>query len=43
VTDVVSEPVDLSRAGELWGFDGRGRSAHGGFLQSALKIRAEVQ
>jgi hypothetical protein len=31
------------RLGERWGFDGRGRFAHGGFLSVALSIREEIE
>eukprot|EP00596_Hydrurales_sp_CCMP1899_P002727 CAMPEP_0119053576 /NCGR_PEP_ID=MMETSP1177-20130426/74512_1 /TAXON_ID=2985 /ORGANISM="Ochromonas sp, Strain CCMP1899" /LENGTH=278 /DNA_ID=CAMNT_0007033563 /DNA_START=1535 /DNA_END=2371 /DNA_ORIENTATION=- len=33
----------MTAAGERWGFDGRGRFAHGGFLNVALSIREEIE
>jgi hypothetical protein len=33
----------MTEAGRLWGFDGEGRYAHGGFLHAALKMREEIE
>jgi hypothetical protein len=33
----------MTEAGRLWGFDGQGRYAHGGFLHAALKMREEIE
>jgi hypothetical protein len=43
ITDVNSDPIEMTAAGERWGFDGRGRFAHGGFLNVALSIREEIE
>jgi len=43
ITDVIADPVEMATAGERWGFDGRGKYAHGGFLASALYIREELE
>lgn len=43
MTDVACEPEEMHTAGEAWGFDGRGRWAHGGMLRAALHIRQELQ
>ena len=33
----------MREAGELWGFDGINRFAHGGMLRSAMHIRSEIE
>eukprot|EP00981_Chlorochromonas_danica_P002538 scaffold487_cov178-Ochromonas_danica.AAC.26 len=43
ITDILCDPVELEAAGRMWGFDGRGKYAHGGMLRAALAIRQEIQ
>jgi sn1-specific diacylglycerol lipase len=43
VTDVMCEPIELTSTGQKWGFDGKGRWAHGGFLRSAEVIREDIE
>ena len=43
ITDVIADPVEMAIAGETWGFQGKGKYAHGGFLASALYIREELE
>ena len=43
ITDVIADPVEMAIAGETWGFQGKGKYAHGGFLSSALYIREELE
>ena len=43
LTDAIADPIELADAGVRWGFDGRGRYAHTGFLKSALSIREELE
>ena len=39
VRDIDIQPVEMHAAGEKYGFDGRGRYAHGGMLDAAMAIR----
>ena len=39
VRDIDIQPVEMITAGEKYGFDGRGRYAHGGMLDAAMAIR----
>jgi len=43
ITDGISDSVELKEAGELWGFDGRNRFGHEGFVAAALRIRQELE
>lgn len=43
LTDAMIEPVSLLRAGERWGFDGKGHYAHSGMLLIAENIRIQLQ
>jgi hypothetical protein len=43
ITDAICEPTEMTEAGKVWGFDGRGRWAHGGFLRAAMHIRSEIE
>ena len=43
LTDAMIEPESLMRAGERWGFDGRGNYAHSGMLLVAENIRIQLQ
>ena len=33
----------MTEAGELWGFDGRGKYAHRGILEAALGVRDSLE
>ena len=39
LTDAICDAEELTQAGEVWGFDGRGMWAHAGFLRTAMKMR----
>jgi len=43
ITDVLADPVELVEAGERWGFDGRNRWTHMGFLKAAARIRNDLE
>lgn len=43
ITDAIADPMELTAAGEKWGFDGVGRYAHAGFLNAALSICQELE
>ena len=43
ITDVLAEPIELVEAGERWGFDGRNRWTHMGFLKAASRIRSDLE
>jgi hypothetical protein len=43
ITDAVADPVELLEAGLRWGFHGRNRFVHTGFLTAALSIREELE
>jgi len=43
ITDVLAEPTELAEAGERWGFDGRNRWTHMGFLKAASRIRNDLE
>jgi len=43
ITDVLAEPIELVEAGERWGFDGRNRWTHMGFLKAASRIRNDIE
>eukprot|EP00605_Chrysophyceae_sp_TOSAG23-4_P002072 GSChrysophyteH1.ASY1.ANO1.2293.1 assembled CDS len=42
ITDTMAETVEMTAMGQKWGFDGRDRFAHEGFLKSADYIRSEL-
>lgn len=43
ITDVLADPIELVEAGERWGFDGRNRWTHMGFLKAAARIRDDLE
>ena len=43
ITDAIADPTELLEAGRKWGFDGKDRFVHGGFLSAALSIREELE
>jgi len=43
VTDALCKTVELTDAGHRWGFDGKDKFAHKGFLKSADFIRQELE
>lgn len=43
ITDGISDSVELEEAGKLWGFDGKNRFGHEGFVTAALRIRQELE
>jgi hypothetical protein len=43
ITDAVADPIELLEAGLRWGFDGKNRFVHTGFLTAALSIREELE
>jgi sn1-specific diacylglycerol lipase len=43
VADAIAEPRPLDDIGEIYGFNGKGRFAHGGFLKSAIWIREDLR
>lgn len=42
ITDAIADPKELLEAGLKWGFDGKDRFVHTGFLTAALSIREEL-
>jgi hypothetical protein len=42
ITDITCEPQEMTEAGKRWGFDGRGRYAHGGMLRAAQVMCEEI-
>jgi sn1-specific diacylglycerol lipase len=43
MTDLLLSPLEMSEAGTgRWGFEGKGRHAHGGFLRAALWVRENI-
>jgi sn1-specific diacylglycerol lipase len=43
ITDAIADPKELLEAGLKWGFDGKDRFVHTGFLTAALSIREELE
>ena len=43
LTDAICDAEELTQAGEVWGFDGRGMWAHAGFLRTAMKMRGDIK
>lgn len=42
LVDSLFWPTELDSAGSRWGFDGKGKYAHQGFLEAALLLRSEL-
>jgi sn1-specific diacylglycerol lipase len=42
MTDVLAEFIEMTAAGEQWGFNGKGKFTHDGFLKCALNIRSDL-
>jgi hypothetical protein len=43
ITDAICEPTEMTEAGNIYGFDGKNKWAHGGFLKAAMQIRREIE
>ena len=43
ITDALAATVEMKKAGEKWGFDGKDRFVHQGYLESAMFIRQQIE